>query len=134
MAEKAMVMEPLSREMIDAGRELTQRLDQHNMPVSTALWLYLAESELWRLVIASSVVKNSGPRKAYQLIQSELRASPDEFQVISLSDISAVEPKSPLVSPFRGLSKVTAPPIEKKLMRSLFNGVFVQGAYIYKLP
>ena len=128
-----MVIEPLSEQMIDVGRKLTERLEEIQMPVSALLWLYYSEAEVWRLVIASPIVVKSGPTKAYQLIQSELRAAPEKFQVIALSEISAVEPNGSLVSPFRGLSKVNTPTVGKRLSRSTFNGRFVGGAYIYKL-
>ena len=133
MGKEAMVTETLSQEMIDAGRELTQRLDRHNLPIAAAMWLYLSESDLWRLIIASPIVEECGPRRAYQLIQKELRAAPQKVQVISLGDISAVEPNSPLVSPFHGLKKVSSPPVGVRVSRSTFNGHFVEGAYIYKL-
>ena len=133
MAQEAMVTETLSQEMIDAGRQLTGRLD-HRLLISAALWLYLDEPDRWRLIIASPKVKETGPRKVYQLIQSVLRSTQVPFEVISLSDISAVEPDSPLVSPFRGLIKVSSPPIGVRVSRSTFNGHFVEGAYIYKLP
>ena len=133
MAEEAMVMEPLSQEMIDVGLELTDRLEERKLPISFALWLYLSESALWSLIIASPIVEESGPRKAYQLIQKELQAAPETFDVISIADISAVEPNDPLVSPFRGLVKVASSTVGKRLSRSTFNGHFVEGAYIYKL-
>ena len=129
-----MVMELLTQEMVDAGRELAQRLDQKKLPISAAFWLYFAEPDVWRLVIASVLVKESGPRKAYQLIQSELEATPETNQVISLSNISAVEPNNPLVSPLRALKKIKSiGTSEFKLSRSGVNGHFVEGAYIYKL-
>ena len=78
MAQEAMVTETLSQEMIDAGRELTRRLD-HRLRISAALWLYLAEPDRWRLIIASPNVKETGPRKVYQLIQSELRSTHETF-------------------------------------------------------
>ena len=128
-----MVIDPLSEEMIQVGRKFTERLGEAQMPVGSSLWLYFSEAEVWRLVIASPTVKELGPKKAYTLIQAELRGSPDEFQSLSLSEISAVEPDSPLVSPFRKVTKVQSPPIGVKLLRSAFNGHFVEGAYIYKL-
>ena len=128
-----MVIDPLSEEMIQVGRKLTERLEEIHMPVGAALWLYFSEAEVWRLVIASPTVKEHGPKKAYGLIPAELRSAPDTFKSITLSEISAVEPDSPLVSPFHGLMKIQSPPIGVRLSRSTFNGVFVEGAYIYKL-
>ena len=128
-----MVIEPLSKEMICAGRKLTERLEKTQMPINASLWLYFSEAELWRLVIASTTVEALGPKKAYGIIQSELRAAPDLFQSISLSGISAVEPNSPLISPFRKVKRAPSPPIGVRVSRVTFNGVFVEGAYIYKL-
>ena len=119
--------------MIDVGRKLTKRLDGTRLTITTALWLYLEDAERWRLIIASPVVRESGIRKAYQLIQSELKAEPGTFRAITLGDISVVEPSDSLVSPFRGLAKITAPPLEKMLTSSSFNGVFIEAAFLYKL-
>ncbi len=128
-----MVTEILSQEMMDVGRELTKRLDRNRLSITTALWLYSEDAERWRLIIASPVVNESGIRKAYQLIQSELRSAPETFRAISLGDISVVEPNNSLVSPFRGLAKIAAPPLGKMLTSSSFNGVFIEAAFLYKL-
>lgn len=128
-----MVTETLSQEMIDVGRELTKRLDRSRLSITTALWLYSEDRERWRLIIASPAVSESGIRKAYQLVQSELTAAPETFRAISLGDISVVEPSNSLVSPFRGLPEITAPPLGKMLRRSTINGVYVERAFLYKL-
>jgi hypothetical protein len=38
MGEKILVMEQLSLDMIEAGRDLVRRLDQEGVRIPTALW------------------------------------------------------------------------------------------------
>ena len=133
MADEVVVKEYLSPEMMDAGRELTLVLEDHEVDIHASLWLYLSESNVWRLIIASPIVSTSGPKGLYENIHTLIMETPQKFGDITLLDISAVEPNSPLVAPFRGLMKIQSPPIGVRLSRSTFNGVFVEGAYIYKL-
>ena len=69
MAEEVLVKEQLTPDMIAAGHELTRRLRQdRDFGLICSLWLYSAESNRWKLTVATPVVDNSGPIHAYQLI------------------------------------------------------------------
>jgi hypothetical protein len=39
--------------MIDAGAELTKKLDESGLPVTAALWLFVSDLNEWRLMFAS---------------------------------------------------------------------------------
>ena len=45
--EMVVIKEMLTKEMIDAGAELLKRLDEANLDVQAALWVYLWESNRW---------------------------------------------------------------------------------------
>ncbi len=87
MAEETMVKETLTKEMIEAGADLTHRLDEAHLRVSASLWLYTPDSNLWRLIIASPAVRKDGPKKVYQKIQSVLPKISDNVSTIPLKDM-----------------------------------------------
>jgi hypothetical protein len=91
MAEEAMVKESLTKEMIQAGADLTRRLDDARLRVNASFWLYISDSNLWRLIIASPAVREAGPKKVYKKIQSVLPKTDKNELSILLKDISVIE-------------------------------------------
>ncbi|MBM4026393.1 MAG: hypothetical protein FJ280_13470 [Planctomycetes bacterium] len=55
-----------------AGEALVRALDQAGVKVQAAFWLYLPESDEWRLYLALPEVAQRGPREAYERIQTIL--------------------------------------------------------------
>ena len=130
MAEEMVVKEVLTERMIAAGAQLTQALDRANWPVVASLWLFDAEINLWRLVVASPAVDESGPLKAYTRIDDALRSSGTQ---LVLNDITAVSPRHPIV---RALASTyaTGRDIEgRRVFRSAIDGQFIDDAYVYRL-
>jgi hypothetical protein len=56
----------------EQGRRLIEALDQGGFPVVAAFWSFFPDGDLYRLVIASPVVDEKGPREAYTKIQEVL--------------------------------------------------------------
>ncbi|MCH8206109.1 MAG: HEPN domain-containing protein [Chloroflexi bacterium] len=133
MAEEAVVKELLTDEMIDAGAELTRRLDSTALPVSSCLWLFMSESNLWRLVIASPEVTTSGPKKTYRKIRSVLSEMPGALSQLTLSDIGVVEENDRLISLLRSAIKTGNGISGIRFSRNTINGQFIDDAYIYRL-
>ena len=88
MVETAVVKEALTKEMIEAGAELTRQLDVANLGARAVLWLYLSEYNTWRLFVALPKLNEEGPRKMYKKVQSILAKIPGHQPQIDLSDIS----------------------------------------------
>jgi hypothetical protein len=133
MAEEMVVKEILTKEMIESGAELTRLLDRAQLTVSASLWLYIPESNIWRLTIASPEVKTCGPKKVYQKIQSVLSQIPEEQPSVGLKDISVVENDNVLISLLRiairtgdGISGI-------RFSKNTINGQFIEDAYIYRM-
>jgi len=127
------VKEILTKEMIESGAELTRLLDQAQLMVSASLWLYIPESNIWRLTIASPEVRTCGPKKVYQKIQSILSQIPEEQPSVGLKDISVVENDNALISLLRiairtgdGISGI-------RFSKNTINGQFIEDAYIYRM-
>jgi len=133
MAEETLVKDVLTDAMIKAGADLTLRLDRVEWPVIASFWLYLPEVNNWRLVLASPVVTLSGPRHAYQSVQTALGALADITTGLTLSDIEVVEPRHYLVTSLRSAVD-TGPTISgMRLTRTMINGQFIHDAYIYRM-
>ncbi|MBI3325977.1 MAG: hypothetical protein HYZ81_04640 [Nitrospinae bacterium] len=131
MAEEALVMtkETLTKEMIQAGAELTRRLDAAGLVVSASFWLYIPEANLWRLLIVSPEVSTAGPKKVYQKIQSVLPQIPE----IALQDISVVEQTNPLVSLLRTAVRTGEGISGIRFSKNTINGHFIEDVYIYRM-
>lgn len=133
MGEEAMVKEMLTKKMIEVGIELIRLLDQAHLVVTASLWLYIPESNIWRLIIASPEAKTDGPRKVYKKIQIILSNIRDEHPSVGLRDISVVESDNPIISLIRlairtgdGISGI-------RFSKNTINGHFIEDAYIYRM-
>jgi len=133
MAEETVVKEMLTQEMVQAGAEITRRLDEAHLEVRASLWLYMPDKNLWRLIVASPAVRHDGPKKVYQQIQTILSKMSDKTWKIPLHDISVVEDSDPLIVSL-GTSIGTKDGISgRRFSRDTINGHFIEDAYIYKM-
>lgn len=132
MAETVVVKEALTREMIEAGAELTRQLDAAQIGVRAALWLYLPEYNTWRLFVAVPKLNKEGPRKMYKKIQSVLAKIPAHQTKVNLSDISLMDTQDSFVTHLRTLVK-TGPGIsDARVSDSFANGHSIDEAYVYR--
>jgi hypothetical protein len=133
MAEEVLVKEILSNEMINSGAELTRLLDQANLVVNASLWLYIPESDVWRLIIASPEVSQFGPKKVYQKILPFLSHEHEKKLHIGLKNISVVESDDPLIKLLR-TAIVTGMGISGiRFSKNSINGHFIEDSYIYRV-
>jgi hypothetical protein len=129
-----MVEDTLVDRKIEKGRKFLEALDAAGVPIDAALWFYFPESEMWRLVIATPLVKEGGgTREAYRAFQEvEAALAPaDEF---GASEIRAASRKDPII---KALWRFANPP--SRLVGRTFGGAYVdgvdfQGAYLYRAP
>jgi hypothetical protein len=132
MAEEVVVRQMLTNEMIERGAELTRQLDCAPIEVIASFWLYISESEKWRLIIASPQVTKNGPKKVYRKIQDVLAKIPEESPRISLMDISVVQDDYPLISLLRRAIKPEGTS-GVRFSRNVINGQLIEDAYIYRM-
>lgn len=114
-----------------AGVQLLEALDRSNLSVSVALWLYSAEHEDWRFVLASRRLDAAAPSEAYGLVHRAFEAagvSPEQtpaLMVLKMSD------------PFiRALRRIfgKAKSVEGMRLGGQFLGDrFVQDALVYRI-
>lgn len=114
-----------------AGEALLRALDQAGVKVKAAFWLYLPESNEWRLYLALPDVAQKGPKKAYEVVQTHLEQLRPEG--LSLRNISLVVPDDKLVKLLRSAIK-TGPDIAGiRFTGNVINNVLIEDAYIYRV-
>jgi hypothetical protein len=132
VAESAVVKEQLTGLMIDAGAELTKKLDESGLPVTTALWLFVPELNEWRLLFASPEVGTKGPRDVYEKIQQVINQLGEKASAVPLSVVGLLDPNDDLVR----LLKVaigTGPGVNRiRFSKNVINGHFIDDALIYR--
>jgi hypothetical protein len=116
---------------VEAGKQLIRALDNAGLDVKAAFWLYLEESEEWRLYIATPLVKEHGPREVYSRVLKVLNES--KVSSIQLSEISVVDPTFRLVTALSSAFN-TGPEIKDiKLVGNAVDGVYIRAALIYRV-
>ena len=116
---------------VNAGRQLILALDASGVDVKAAFWLYLEESEEWRLYIATQLVKKLGPREVYSRVLKVLKES--KISGIDLPEISVIDPTDGLVT-ILSLAFNTGPDItDIRFAGNTVNGVYIRAAHIYRM-
>ncbi len=133
MVTEALVKESLSSEMISSGEALTRRLDEARFVVSASLWLYIPETNAWRLIIGTPEVRTLGPKKAYKQVQSVISRMPLDHARIPLKDITVIDSNDPLLSLLRLAIKTGDGISGIRFTRNVINGTPIEDAYIYRI-
>lgn len=135
MAQELVVKEPLTKEMMDAGADLTGRLDSAGMDLSAAFWFYLPDAGRWRLFFATSAVDQLGPRSVYQKVQLVIKTSGTDTKhrpIIGLQDITVLSPKHPVVQLVRKMVKAPAGVNSIRVTHNWVGQTFIEDVYVYR--
>jgi hypothetical protein len=131
MAEEPLVKEPLTGEMINAGMELTRRLDEANWPVVASFWYFVPEQNQWKLIFASPRLLSDGPAQAFQAIRRASAELREQFP--SLKQIVIAPPDDEVVWTL-GLAIDTEWTISGiRFSQNTVNGRFIEDAYLYRV-
>jgi hypothetical protein len=123
----------LTKEMIEAGAKLIEKLDKRGVKPDAAVWLYSTDAERWRLYLSAASISKIGPRESYRKIQQVLRESPNEFRELDLDDISVAGPDASKIAILRTAVR-TGPGIHGiRLTNNAFNGTLIEDAHIYRI-
>jgi hypothetical protein len=132
MAEGSVVKEQLTGAMIDAGAELTAKLDESGLPITTALWFFVTDVNEWRLLFASPEVATKGPRDVYGRIQKVVRELGEKASAVPLSSIGLMDTDADLVRSLKVAAR-TGPGINRvRFSKNVLNGRFIADALIYR--
>jgi hypothetical protein len=127
-----MAKEVLVDRQIEAGRELTERLDKAGFPVTASFWLYDSDNNDWRLTMALNAVDQLGlgSRKVYAKIQDILDEDAELSGALDPLDVHLAGPEDSLIRDFRKLRQRKLAVV--RLKRTVVGGRYVEDAYVYK--
>ncbi len=125
MVENTVVKEQLTDEMIDVGELLIKKLDENDVPIRVALWLFMRDVNEWRLLLESPDISLLGPRKIYHQIEKARNMLGPQSEIVPLSVISLLNERDQLVQ-LLGLAMRT----DKTTSRIRFTKNVIQGHYI----
>jgi len=127
VAETALVADD-----IQMGRRAAEAFDSFGPEARALFWFYMVEAGEWRLVVATPVVDEAGPKAAYTQIAKTLdrEGIADE---LPLRRVSAMGADDPLVALLRKGIR-TGPGISGiRFSNNVINGVHIDDAYIYRM-
>jgi hypothetical protein len=128
-----MVEETLVDRKIEKGARFLEALDAAGVPVDAALWFYFPESEKWRLVVATPIKENEGPRAAYRTFR-EAREAADPPIEFGSGEVRAASRDDPIIKALWGFGVPPSQLVGKRFGGPYINGVDFQGAYLYRAP
>lgn len=133
MAENTVVKDQLTDAMIEAGAELTLKLDDAGLLTNAALWLFVPEINEWRLLFASPDVSAQGPRKVYERIRLVLEQLGDKASASPLSAIVLLDHNAELVKLLKTAIRTGSSVGRIRFSKNVINGHFIEDALIYRV-
>jgi len=133
MAENTVVKEQLTEDMIEAGAQLTAKLDEMGVSVSAAMWFFEPDTNDWRLLIASPELASVGPRDVYQKIQAARKGLAEKASAVPMSVIRVIDANHELVHLLRMTLRTGAGIGRIRFSRNVINGHFIEDALIYRV-
>ncbi len=118
---------------IEEGKQLLMELDKQEMQIDVAMWFYIAENNIWRFVISSSLFNNKSGQEIYADFVDKFK---DTKQVnnIGLENITLVTNNNNLIMLMKNAIKTDKKSISSiRFTSNTINGVLIDDAYIYRL-
>jgi hypothetical protein len=106
-------------------------LDQADLAISVAMWLYPQEYEDWRFVLASRRLDEAGPRDAYGLVHDALTAAGISYR--QTPTLMILEMKDPFIRELRrtfGKAKFVE---GMRLGLQMIGDRFVEDGIVYRI-
>ena len=115
---------------IEAGKDLVMKMDEMDLKVTSAFWVYDSDSDIYRLVIAFPFYDENGPKEAYLKIRSVLDTFEEPFS-ISLSNIHALSPSDKFIKNMSKAIRVDGIS-DVRFSRNVIDGEYIEDALIYR--
>jgi hypothetical protein len=126
-----MVEANLTKELIDAGAKLVQKLDERGLAPDAAFWLYSPEEQTWKLVLVEVKLAKKGPKAAYAEIQKIL-AGEKELGNLKLDDLVLEKPDARIVELIRKAMRTGSGITGIRFKNNVIDGTLIDDAYIYR--
>jgi hypothetical protein len=114
---------------IDDGWKLLDRLRQEQVPVVAAGWVKPVEEDRWSLYIATPLVDQEGPTKAYRKVYGCLRALGNLW--VGDSDVKLVGENHPVTKDLVDLMRKYPGRMPTRSRRPMLGGVATEEIYVY---
>jgi hypothetical protein len=126
--------EQLVRTEIDAGLNLVRALDDAHFGVVGALWLYYADADRWRFVIAADAAPKDIEKKYLEAatIVSQWREAHPAQPVLDLARVRIVSQSDPLIRGLQPIIRVDGLS-EIRFSNNVVNGIYVEDALIHRM-
>lgn len=132
MAEYAMVKEQLTDDMIEAGAVLMRKLDEMGVAVTSALWMFDAEINEWRLIFASPEVSEGGLRPVLRQIRQAIEELGDAVAAVPHMAVDAMDSDNDLARRLRGAVRVDSEGKGRRVRRTMVSGRYIDDAWVYR--
>jgi hypothetical protein len=127
-----MVAANLTKELIDAGARLVEKLDEQGLRPDAAFWLYSPEEQTWKLLLVEVKLAKRGPKAAYFEVQKVLEKYAQELENIKLDDLVLEKPDARIVQLIRKVVR-TGPAVSGiRFKNNVIDGTLIDDAYIYR--
>ena len=133
MDNETVVGQNLTSEMQEVGATLVKKLDESDVDVHAALWLYLSDARVWRLFLAIEGITTLGPKEVYRRIQTVIRNNQKSLPGLDLPEISVIAPNDPLIVLLRLAIRIRPSGSGVRFSRNTISGHFIEDAYVYRL-
>jgi hypothetical protein len=121
-----------SEPKIEEGVELLKELDKQ-MKIEVAMWFYIAESNIWRFIVGSSLFNNKSGQDIYADFVDKFKDI-EQVKNIGLENITLLASNNNLVTLFKSAIKTGPTDIGGiRFTSNVINGVLIEDAYIYRL-
>jgi hypothetical protein len=115
----------------ELGKKMLAALDDADLSISVAMWLYPQEYEDWRCVLAARSLDAAGPRDGYGLVHEALdRAGITYSQTPTLM---IMRMNDPFIRDLRRVYGKTKSLEGLRLGLQTFGGRFVEDALVYRI-
>lgn len=125
MAEDTLVAED-----IDAAGRLVTFLDDHDLRVRGALWLYDSDAERWRFVIAFQ--EDRKDVTSFYLDVAKATSKAGDETLLDLSRVDIVDSERSIFTALKGVIAVEGNN-RVRFSKNRINGIYLEDALIYRL-
>src|SRR5829696_5159777 len=130
MCTQIVLKEVLTGDMIRLGADLTEELERGGWPVAASFWLYDAEINQWKVVVASPTVDDTGPLAGYGRVLAALDAIDG---MLPWGGLSVVAPRDAIVRALCSSAYARGENIEGRRISGMINRELIDDAYLYRL-